>query len=44
MIEDQINEPTVKEALGESDPKKAFEELLKRRNAFFAKKMRKGWF
>lgn len=37
----QINDPVIKDALGESDPKKAFAELVRRRNAFFKKRSMK---
>ena len=37
----RVFEPTVQATLGESDPKKAFAELVRRRNAFFKKRWMK---
>ena len=37
----KVNDPVIKEAVGESDPYKVFVELVRRRNKFF---MKKGFF
>ena len=37
----RCNEPSVKEATGEQDPKRVFAELVKRRNAYFMKRWMK---